>query len=336
MIGLGIVGCGWAAGEIVRAGAALPHMKIVAVFDTDRPRAEALAARAGAKVAPDLEALLADPAVEAVYAGLPHALLPPVIARALQADRHVLSEKPLALDPAEALRLGALADARGLKLAVFFELRRAATVEAARRLLAEGRIGEPRFVRLRTIIDKRRDYWGPAGMLNWRARLATAGGGVVMMNSIHQLDTLRYLTGLDYTEVSGAVATLAAPDGVEVEDAASATIRLSNGGLCSLVANAHSPGARHEETIVIDGTLGRLELPDPFGTAPLRLHGAAAGPSEIAVERWDSHRVMLDAFLHSIAENGPVPAGASDAAAALAVVRGLYRSAAEGRAVILG
>ena len=53
MIGLGMVGCGWAAGEIVRAGTGLPRLEIVSVIDTDRGRAEALATKAGATVAAD-------------------------------------------------------------------------------------------------------------------------------------------------------------------------------------------------------------------------------------------------------------------------------------------
>ena len=334
MMRLGLVGCGWAAGEIVRAGAGLDGLGITAVFDTDRARAEALAARAGAVVT-DLEAMLADPAIEIVYAGLPHALLPGVVRRALEAGKHVLSEKPLALTPEAALELGALADARKRKLAVFFELRRAGTIEAARRILQDGTIGDVRLVRFSTIIDKRRDYWGSQGQLNWRASKAMAGGGVVMMNSIHQLDTLRYISGLDYVSVVGAIATQAAPAGVEVEDTASATIGLSNGGIATLVASAHSPGAQRAETIEIEGTLGRFDLPDPFGDRPLRLYADGTW-TDIPVERSDSHRRMLEAFLDAIVRDGPVPAGAGDAAAALFVVDGLYRSAETGRVVHSG
>ena len=335
MIGLGIVGCGWAAGEIVRASAGLAGLRIASAFDTDRARAEALAAEAGATVAADVEAMLRDPTIGAIYAGLPHALLPDVVQRALEAGRHVLSEKPLALTPEAASRLGTLADARGRKLAVFFELRRAGTVQAARRLVQEGRIGEIRLVRFRTLIDKRRDYWGAPGHLNWRASKAMAGGGVVMMNAIHQLDTVRYVTGLHYVSVMGSIATFAVPAGVEVEDSASATIGLANGGLASLVASAHAPGAVRAETIEIDGSCGRLDLPDPFGEQPLRLY-ADNRWTDIPVERPDSHRLMLEAFVEAIATDGPVPAGAADAAAALFVVDGLYRSAATGRLVQSG
>ena len=334
-IGLGIIGCGWAAGEIARASAGMAQLRIVAACDADPARAAAFAVRTGAALAPGIDALMAHPDVTTVYVGLPHHLLAPTVERALAAKKHVLAEKPLALDAPEARRLGDLAEARGLKLTVFFELRRAGTVAAARKLIADGAIGMPRLIRIRTIIDKRLDYWGQPGALNWRASKAEAGGGVVMMNTIHQLDTLRYITGLEIVRASAEIATMVAP--AEVEDTASASLRLANGAIVSLVASAHSPGAVDEETIEIDGTLGRLDLPDPFSTAPLRLYRTADKTwSELAVERPDSHRLMLESFADAILRDQPVPAGAADAAAALATVRAIYRSAAEGRAVDIG
>ena len=331
-IGLGVVGCGWAAGEVARATRQLPALRIVAACDADPERVRAYAETTHARLASGIDDLLADPAVSTVYVGLPHHLLAAIVERALMAGKHVLAEKPLALEAAEARRLGQLAKSKGLKLAVFFELRRAGTVSAARRILGDGEIGEPRLVRLRTIIDKRADYWGPPGAPNWRASRDQAGGGVLLMNTIHQLDTLRHITGLDYVSAWGEVATFRAP--ADVEDAGSATLRLSNGGIVSIVASAHSPGANHEETIEIDGTLGRLDLPDPFGIAPLRLYRSQTRVwNEIAVDRPDSHRLMLESFTDAILNDRPVPAAAEDAAAAIAAVIAIYRSAAERRAI---
>lgn len=332
---LGLIGCGRAAGEIVRASRDIAALEIAAACDADRSRAEALAAEAGAAVAPDIDALLARPDISAVYVGLPHVLLAPTVARALEAGKHVLAEKPLALDAIEALRLGALADARGYKLCVFFELRRSGPVEQARAVIAAGAIGTPRLIRLRTLIDKPAAYWGSPGASNWRAHRAEAGGGVVMMNSVHQLDTLRFITGLDFVSATGAIATFAAP--ADVEDVASATLMLNNGALVSLVASAHAPGAVDAETIEIDGTLGRLDLPDPFGSAPLRLFRRATGNWEdLPATRPDSHRRMLESFIAAVETSGAVPASATDAAAALRVVNALYESSRTGRTVTFG
>lgn len=332
-IGLGVIGCGWAAGEIARVAAGLPDLRIIAAMDPDADRAEAFAASTGARFATDTDLLLADPAVGAVYVGVPHHLLAPIVRSALAAGKHVLAEKPLALSAAEAGELGDLANRSGLKLAVFFELRRSGTVALARRLVAGGAIGDPRFIRIRTIIDKPPGYWGTRERPSWRASKREAGGGVLMMNTIHQLDTLRYVTGLDYVRASGEIDTFTAS--VEVEDSFSATLRLSNGGLVSIAGAAHSPGAVNEETIEIDGDAGRLDLPDPFGTRPVRLYQLASGWRDLVVDRPDSHALMLQAFLDAVIDGREVPAGAADAACALAAVDAIYRSATEGRAVEL-
>jgi predicted dehydrogenase len=225
-----------------------------------------------------------------------------------------------------------MAEHARLKLAVFFELRRASTVAAAKRILDNGEIGTPRLIRMRTIIDKRTDYWGPPGKPNWRASREMAGGGMLLMNTIHQLDTLRYVTGLDYVSATGEIATFSAA--AEVEDTGSATLRMSNGAILSIVAGAHSPGANHDETIEIDGTAGRLDIPDPFGISPLRLYRSESRVwNEIAIDRVDSHLKMLQSFAESILKDGEVPASARDAAATVAAVQAIYRAAAERRTV---
>jgi predicted dehydrogenase len=188
------------------------------------------------------------------------------------------------------------------------------------------------LIRIRTIIDKPLAYWGTTAAPSWRAAKQKAGGGVLLMNTIHQLDSLRYITGLDYVRASGEIDTFTAP--AEVEDAVSATLRLSNGGLVGIVAAAHSPGAKEDETIEIDGERGRLDLPYPFGSDPVRLYQKAW--TDLPTERPDSHASMLEAFLDAIRTNGPVPASARDAAAAIATVNAIYQSAAEGRSVDIG
>ncbi len=331
-IGFGVVGCGWAASEIARVVADLPDAAVRCCHDSDPARAAAFAERTAARVAPNAPAVVDAPDVDLVYVGLPHALLAGAVEAALNQGRHVLAEKPLSLDPSEARRLGALARGRGLALAVFFELRRAGTVEQGRRLVMEGAIGAPKLVRVRTLIDKRDDYWGLPGAPNWRGQRALAGGGVLLMNTIHQLDTLRYITGATFVSAMGDIAAVRAP--VDVEDAGSATLRMSNGALVNLVASAHSPGATREETIELEGAEGRLDLPDPFGTAPIRLYRRGEGAwRDVAVARPDSHRAMLLDVLAAVRSGGPVPAGAEDAAAAVEAVQAIYHSAAERRVV---
>lgn len=332
MIGLGVIGCGRAASEIARTAAMLSNLRIVAATDPDAASVAAFAERTGARVAANIDDVLADSTAAAVYVGTPHHLLAGIVERALGAGKHVLCEKPLALSAAQARRLGALADARALKLSVFFELRRSGPVEAARRLLRKNAIGTPRFVRIRTVIDKPLSYWGPPEARSWRGFLAQAGGGVLLMNTIHQLDALRYVTGLEYVSAQGEIDTFTAP--AEVEDVVSASLRLSNGGLVSIVAAAHSPGAMEQETIEIDGEFGRLDLPSPGGSGGVRLYSKVDEAwTEIPAPQVDMHAAMVADFLRAVAAGVEVPAGAVDAARSLAAVNAVYRSAASRRPV---
>jgi predicted dehydrogenase len=340
-LGFGIVGCGGAATEMCHAIERLPTTHVAAVHDRLDERAQALSSTFGGTIHSSVDALVADPAVHVVYVGLPHHLLSPTAAAALAAGKHAIVEKPMGIRVEEIRALERSASASDLVLIPVFELRMTGLFREARRLLESGALGQVRSVRIRTVIDKPDSYWesGPLGLVkdSWRARRAEAGGGIVLMNSIHQLDAVRFLTGLSFVEASGATATLHAS--VEVEDAAAAVLRLSNGGLASLVASAHSPGAIAEERIELDGGDGRLDLPDPSapGRPPLRLFLRRPSQDLPAGEWIELETLELDPYLElvsgavdSILDGRTAPASADDAAAALATVLAIYESAETG------
>jgi predicted dehydrogenase len=324
-----------------RAVDLLPAMHVAAVHDRLDERAAALSSTFGGTIHSSVDALVADPAVHVVYVGLPHHLLAPAAATALAAGKHTVVEKPMALD-VEAIRsLERAALAHGVVLVPVFELRTTGLLREARRLVAGGALGRVQEVRIRTVIDKPESYWqsGPTGLVadGWRARRAEAGGGVVLMNSIHQLDAVRFMTGLSFVSAMAATATVHAA--VDVEDSAAVVLRLSNDGLASLVASAHSHGAVHEERIELDGAEGRLDLPDPSAPAPLRLRLFLRRPwrdlatgewIELEVEETDAYAELVGGVVDSIRAGSNPPASADDAAAALATVAAIYESAETG------
>ena len=155
------------------------------------------------------------------------------VQQALEAGKHALTEKPLAISVDEVDRLIALAAKQKLVLGVFFEMRYAPAHDIAKRLVQAGAIGNIIGIRIQTLIDKSMTYWqsGYAGrsVNPWRGIKQQAGGGVVLMNASHLLDAVMYVTGLKVTSVAADVGTLVA--NVEVEDLASATLRFDNGAL---------------------------------------------------------------------------------------------------------
>src|SRR3954453_10575297 len=115
-LGIGIVGTGNIAGGYARDALTHPEIRLVAATDLDPERAAAFAAEHGCRFHPDLDGLLADPEIDIVVNLTIHHAHYEVTKRALEAGRHVYTEKPLALHAAEARELVALAGDRGLRL----------------------------------------------------------------------------------------------------------------------------------------------------------------------------------------------------------------------------
>lgn len=337
-----IVGCGAAGSDFCRAIGTISDARVVAVFDTDITSAQRLATACGARAHATFDDLLADDRVDAVYIGVPHDQLARLTESAIRSRRHTLAEKPLALDARTAERLGTLAADVDIRLGVFFVLRHSAIVRWARAALRDGAIGEVRAVRIRTVIDKPAAYWSAGatapGEPGWRAGREQSGGGVVLMNSIHLLDAVRFVTGGEYVRAIAEAATFT--PGVDVEDTAAAVLRLSNGAVVSLTATANSAGARHEELISIDGTAGRIDLPYLLGSRRAKMYLRLPWESH-PVQRWfpvdaranDCAIDSIRSFLGAIRDGSAPSPGAQDAMTALDVVDAIYRSASEHRAI---
>ena len=338
----GIVGCGSASVPVCEAILASPFTELAAVYDVNNELAKDLSGRFHVPVMKTLEELLTNQTVDAVYIAVPHNLLSPLTQQTLEAGKHALTEKPLAISLEEVDRLIKLATERQLTLGVFYEMRYAAAHALAREFIRAGAIGNIVGIQIQTLIDKPLAYWqsGYSGRsLNpWRGIKAQAGGGVVLMNTSHLLDALRYVTGLSVTSVSAEIGTLVAD--VEVEDMATATLRFDNGAIGSLIAGAHISGADNEEGCSIYGVEGQIRLPDPYGSEPLRMYLKQAWGDFTAGE-WHSiptepvpvYQRAIEDFAQVVGTKECVPISAQDARQVLAVVLAIYQSAAERRTI---
>jgi predicted dehydrogenase len=145
-LGIGIVGTGNIAGPYAADIATYPHLRLVAVADLDPRRALAFAAEHGVRAVPTLDALLADRGIDIVVNLTVHHAHFEVTKRALEAGRHVYSEKPLALATADALELVALARDRGVRLAGSPSTFLGEAQQTAAALVRGGRLGAVRAV----------------------------------------------------------------------------------------------------------------------------------------------------------------------------------------------
>ncbi len=185
--GFGIVGAGLWGSQHARVLSTLPEAELIAVCDTDATRAESLRARFGAKRAcTEFAELLADPAIAAVTVATPDFAHAAVIRAALEAGKHVMSEKPLATTVAESEDIAALAQRAGRKLMVDFHNRVSPAIVAAREAVASGELGRPLHLSARLS----NTTFVPREMLSWAAQ-----SSALWFLGSHTVDALRFITG---------------------------------------------------------------------------------------------------------------------------------------------
>lgn len=332
----GVIGCGSAAVPVCAAMASLPETTLARVQDINLDLARDLGERHNVPYPTDVQTLLNDAEIDAVYIAVPHYLLAGLAQQVLNANKHALVEKPLALTLAEIDELIALAQEKSLTLGVFYEMRYASCFAQARELVQSGAVGEIFGVKIQTLIDKKLSYWqvGYSGRSanTWRGENAKAGGGVTLMNTSHLLDALWYVTGLNVTRVAAERGTLVAE--VEVEDTLAATLRFDNGAIGNLFSGAHIAGASASEGFELYGTRGTLRVPDPYSSNPLCVF-LREGWREIPANVWHTvprgevnvFQSAVQAYARAVQSGQPAPISGQDARRVLATVLAMYHAA---------
>jgi predicted dehydrogenase len=233
-----LVGCG-KVGQIHAAALRdLPEARFVAVCDSSPERAALFAQRYGTRAFTDPEALFREAEVEAVLVATPHPQHAAPAVAAARAGVHALVEKPLAATLADCDAMLAAARAAGTLLGVVSQRRFYEPVRRMKAAIDAGKVGRPVLGVFSMFSWRDRAYYESDP---WRGRWASEGGGVLVNQSPHMLDLLRWMMG-EVEEVTGCWANLTHPY-IEVEDTALAMIRFRGGGLGSVVASlSQKPG----------------------------------------------------------------------------------------------
>jgi predicted dehydrogenase len=244
----------------------VPDIRQRVLVARDPAATKDLAARYGwAEAATDWQTVIDRDDVDIVDICLPGHLHAEVAIAALEAGKHVLVEKPLANTVAEAEKmLGAAraAGEHGVASMVGFNYRRVPALAMARDLLASGRLGVVRQVKIAYLQDWLADAGAP---MTWRMRKETAGSGALGDLASHAVDQVRFLLGQDVVSVSGSVETFVrqrtgadGPEDVTVDDAAWATLRTSGGVVASLEVSRMATGRKNSLRIEVYGSAGAL------------------------------------------------------------------------------
>jgi predicted dehydrogenase len=233
-----LIGCGKVGSIHAAALRELAESEFVAVCDSDGARVAAFAGRFGVRPYSDPGEMFREAGVEAVLVCTPHPQHAAPVIAAARAGVHALVEKPLAAGLADCDAMLAAARAAGTRLGVISQRRLYEPVLRMKAAIDAGKIGRP-VLGVFSMFSWRDEAYYRSDP--WRGKWSTEGGGVLVNQSPHQLDLLRWLMG-DIEELSGYWANLNHPT-VEVEDTALAMIRFKNGGLGSIVTSlSQRPG----------------------------------------------------------------------------------------------
>jgi predicted dehydrogenase len=278
------------------------EVEVAGAYSPTEARRAAFGARFPFPLTGDLDALLADPSVEAVMILTPPATHGELVARAAAAGKHVLLEKPLEISTARAEALVETAERAGVTLGVVLQHRFRPAAERLRALLAEGALGD--VVGCSTTIR----LWRPQGYYDepGRGTRARDGGGVLLTQGIHTLDLMLSLAG-PVAEVTGYAVTTPVHR-METEDLACAAVRFGSGALGVIDATtAAFPG--FPERIELAGTRAgaalvggdlRVDWHDGRSetiAADTSAGGTGADPMAFSHE---GHRAVLADFLRAV------------------------------------
>jgi predicted dehydrogenase len=331
-LGVGVVGCGLIGKRRAREAAASPHSRMVAAADARTEAAAETVADHGGRVATWQE-IVADPAIDVVVVATPNGFLAEVALAALAAGKHVLLEKPMGRNIAEAEAIAAAAvNARRL-VKVGFNHRYHPAIAAAHDRFAGGAIGPLIHVRVRYGHGGRPGY-----EKEWRGNLELAGGGELTDQGVHALDLVHWFAGVP-THLFALTQTAVWPI-APLEDNGFALLRFEG----ARVASIHTTWTQWKNlfSLEIFGERGALVvegLGGSYGVETLTTYDRAmqGGAPATHVERFEgpdrSWELEWADFLGGLLEGKPYHGGPADGLAVMAMLRDLYASAAALEAV---
>jgi len=292
----GILGPGRIAPRIVRALVDNPRGELLAVAGRDPERARAFAARHGAALAhPTFEALLADPDIDVVYVALPNGHHAPWTIRALDAGKHVLCEKPLALTAAEVDGIAAAAERNGrIAVEAFMYLHHPQTLKTLE-LARSGALGTIQVVSaaFSFLLDRSVDPRIEPDL----------GGGSLWDVGCYPVSISRRIAG----EEPDGIAGFARFDERGVDRAFVGQLRFPSGLLAHFESGFGAPDRERVEVVGSEATLvvDHPFLPEPDGP-PARLRIIRDGVEElVAVDSIDDYRAEVDDLQAAILDGTP-------------------------------
>ncbi len=311
--------------------------RLAAVYSRDQGRADAFAAAHGADAAySDLDAMLADSRVDAVFVASPNHLHAPQTVRAAAAGKHVLAEKPMANSVSDAAAMIDACRRHGVTLGLGFELRFHPAHLWARQLIDDGAIGRIRLAHGQWGRGNRGEpqHLPRSGLREWWETPELIGDASVLVGlGVHVFDLMRFLLREEAVEV--VAMTDGQTDRQPLEHIATIALRMNSGTIAQVMCGRMLPDTQND--LAIYGSDGRIATKESIWEARLgraEVVSATVNHSESYEYDYLANFVAeLEDFHHALEQGRPPSATGEDGLRAARITAAAIESAKTAQAV---
>lgn len=334
----GIIGCGRIAPRHADSLAEIEGTKLVQVCDVIESRARHFAEKYDTEYCLDYHELFVNPDIDIVNICTPSGLHAEMAIAALRAGKHVIVEKPMAMNVADADRMIAAAKEMNRKLCIVLQNRYNPPMQDFYKAVRDDKIGRVLLGSVTVRWYRPQEYYNDG----WHGT-KSMDGGALMNQSIHHIDALQWLVGVPVKSVFAYTATLAHQ--MEAEDVGVVTVRFENGALATIEGSTVTYPQNLEASVALFGEKGSLKV---GGTALNRkVFWKIAGEIEhekelLTREEVDppsvygaSHRHVLEDMITAVEQDREPQTNGVEGRKSLALVSAMYESARTSREVIL-
>jgi predicted dehydrogenase len=332
----GIIGAGVISSYHAKAIQAHPDGQIVAVADVVKASADRFVSEHGGEAMTDLAAMVRRPDIDAVCVCSPTFLHAEHAIAAMNAGKHVIVEKSMAINLKDATRMIVTARGKGVKLAVIFQKRTEEAPQRIKKAIAEGVFGRMVFGDASIKYWRNQAYYDSA---DWRGTWDKEGGGASMTQGTHGIDLLLFMMG-DVEKIYAWMDTVAHTR-IEVEDVALALLKYKNGAYGRLqTATATNPGqgnvfefnGTHGTAILVEDTITSWAVSDSKETvAKETLSGvegkASTAASSATIFPVEGHVKQLANFIAAVRGQEELICDGMEGRRSLQLIMALYKSA---------
>lgn len=331
---MAVIGCGLISNNHLKAIKNVEGVVCAAVCDIVPEKADTAAQTYGVgKVETDYHRLLMDPEIDVIHICTPHFLHAQMAVDALNAGKHVLCEKPMALSVRDARGMITAQEQSGRQLGICFQNRYNEASVQMKKLLDSGELGKIVGARGIVMWDRKPAYYTDTP---WRGLWETAGGGVLINQAIHTFDLLQWMAG-KVNKVEASISTKRLRDVIEVEDTVDVLMTGENGRrFLFYTTNCYVKNAPVELEIICEK--GSVKMTGNVVTTEKEGKVSSADYSSgtiLGKDYWGSgHGLLIDDFYRCIRTGEKFPVDGREALTSVRLLEAVYESGKSGRPVI--